>query len=51
MFVEKVMDLPKQGFRQFSSPSSLKCTPRSEEEYSEVEMTFVELSDIFYIIW
>ena len=44
--MEKVMDLPKQGIRQFSSPSSLKCMPRSEEEYSEGEMSFVVISEI-----
>ena len=50
VFVEKVMDLPKQGFRQCFAPSSLKCMPRSEEEYSEGEMSFVVLSEILYII-
>ena len=42
---------PKNGFRQFFAPSSLKYTPRSEEEYSEGEMSCVVLSEIFYIIW
>ena len=44
------MDLPKQGFGEFSSPSSLKCMPRPEEEYSKGEMSCVVLSEIFYIV-
>ena len=44
------MDLPKEGFKQFFATSSLKCMPRSEEEYYEGEMSCVVLSEILYII-
>ena len=41
----------KTGVQALFEPSSLKCTPRSEEKYSKGEISCVFLSDILYIIW